>query len=146
MGAGVSKHPAMRRIWGCVVDGKETFSGAVALASPGVEVSIVEVPVLDDDYIITGWVDLSAMPEGTTVEVCLELRVAAGAAPSRLCARYRGPLDSSLLHVRPMYLPRWSQARLVAILIEGEGFTAPYWVAIVKPDIGLGRLLFRRFA
>ncbi len=129
------------------MDGKEVYTGVARPAGVGVEATLVQVPEMDDDYILTGWVDLSGMPAGTQVQLCIEMYVAAGQQrPSSLCAEYSAPGDAALVHVKPMYIPRWGRARLTVTVTRGEVFDIPYWIAAVKPDIGVKAWLMRRFA
>lgn len=128
------------------MDGKLVLSGTVTLAMPGQEVVVAAVPVLDDDYVLTGWIDLSGMPSDAMVRVCLVFTVTEGGAETRLCADYSGAADAAPLHIRAMYLPRWANARITMTLLSGSTFTAGYWIVAVKPDIGIRALLMRRFA
>jgi len=129
------------------LDGKTVYSGTAALASPGDTVVLAELPVMDDDYVLTGWIDLSSMQPGTRVTICLEFYVVeAQQAPSRLCTSYEAPLDAEPVHVKPMYMPRWARARITATLDAGQPVSIPYWLAAVIPDIGVKRLLMRQLA
>ena len=129
------------------MDGKAVYSGVASLSAVGVETTIASIPSMDDDYIVTGWVDLSAMRSGARVTLCIEFYVVEGQQqPSRLCAEYRAPGDAAPVHIKPMYMPKWARVTFKATLESGQPIDVPFWIVVVKPDIGVKQWLMRRFA
>lgn len=129
------------------MDGKETFAGTVSLSGSGSTAIVVSIGEWHDDFIVTGWIDLSNMPSGAEVELCMEFNMVPNQPqPSRLCSSYKSPSDAAPLYIKPMMLPRHANMKITLSQTKGNGFSANYWIAIIVPDLGVKQWLMRRFA
>jgi hypothetical protein len=53
-----------------VIASKTRYSGTVTPSALNTETVVVDIGAQADDYIVEGWIDLSAMQSGDTVVVC----------------------------------------------------------------------------
>jgi hypothetical protein len=73
-----------------VVASKTRYSGTVTPSALNIETVVVDIGAQSDDYIVEGWLDLSAMRSGDTVVVCEYVAVDGVNLRRYACIAYSG--------------------------------------------------------
>ena len=122
------------------------INGTALISSTGNEYIIATIPPMDDVFILSGIIDLSKMPIGSVVTICIRFKVLSDAEYTSLCADYYYPRDAAPVIIKPLFLPKWSNPILSISMVKGSEFSVSYWVAAVRADVGIKSLIMRRFA
>jgi hypothetical protein len=73
-----------------VIASKTRFSGTVTSSALNTETVVVDIGAQADDYIVEGWIDLSALALGDTVTICEYVAVDGVNLRRYACVTYSG--------------------------------------------------------
>jgi hypothetical protein len=109
-----------------VVASKTRYSGAVTPSALNTETTVVEIGAQSDDYIVEGYVDLSQLQSGDSVEV--REYVAVDGVNYQLYARvtYSGPVSEPVIRFHAKTLLYNMKYKVTIIQISGTLRSFPY--------------------
>jgi len=109
-----------------VVASKSRYQGTVSIASLNTEVVVVDVPAQGDDYMVEGYIDLSALGSGDAVEVREYIAVDGSNLVLFASAQLQGPLASPVLRFHTKTLLYNMRYRVTVIQTSGTPRSFPY--------------------
>jgi hypothetical protein len=109
-----------------VVASKSRYSGIVTPSALNTETIVVDIGAQADDYIVEGWLDLSAMGSGDTVVVCEYVAVDGVNLCRYACVTYSGVQSDSVVRFHSKQLLSNMLYRVTIMQTAGVLRSFPY--------------------
>jgi hypothetical protein len=109
-----------------VIVSKTRYSGTVTPSALNVETIVVDIGAQSDDYIVEGWIDLSALGSGDTVVVCEYVAVDGVNLRRYACVTYSGVQSDPVVRFHSKQLLSHMLYRVTVTQTSGTLRSFPY--------------------
>lgn len=109
---------------------KEVYRGTVTLTALNTETDVINLGAYEDDIILEGYIDTSALQSGDTITVAIYVAIDGVNRRKLDSFTVDTPLSNPVVHLLSMTLPKDSQPRVTITQTAGTPRSFPYWFIV----------------
>jgi len=108
---------------------KVVFKNTLAVSSIGEEYTLCEFPIMDNDYVVIGLLDIGSMETEDVIEVSLYVAVDGFNTRRVYVNPYSYTTQEKIIYIRPFVSPKDGRLKITLKQTNGTPKSFPYWIA-----------------